>query len=46
MLTITLGVHFMLLNLRLPGMESVPNLQELQATGVTIVTCCWRHSPP
>jgi hypothetical protein len=38
MLTITLGVHFMLLNLRLPGMESMPNLQELQATGVTIVT--------
>jgi hypothetical protein len=38
MLAITLGVHFMLLNLRLPGMESVANLQELQATGVTIVT--------
>ena len=38
MLVITLGVHFMLLNLRPPGMESVPNFQELQAIGVTIIT--------
>jgi hypothetical protein len=38
MLTITLGVHFTLLNLRLPGLESAPNLQELQATGTVIAT--------